>query len=229
VERIHRQLKAALKARLVGPAWVDELPLVLLGLRSAPKEGLRCASAKLVYGTTIRLPGEFFECTPTAAEPDTSDLLTHLRNTMARLRLKQTSHHRRPSTHIPVELQSCTFVFIRHDTHRTPLPTDITSDRGPQFTSNLWTSLGKLLVAQLHHTTAYHPQANGIVERIHRQLKAALKARLVGPAWVDELPLVLLGLRSAPKEGLGCASAELRHNNLPTWGVLRMLYSQGDV
>ena len=47
---------------------------------------------------------------------------------------------------------------------------------------------------QLHHTTAYHPQANGIVERFHRQLKAALKARLVGPAWVDELPLVLLGL-----------------------------------
>ena len=51
-----------------------------------------------------------------------------------------------------------------------------------------------LLGAQLHHTTAYHPQANGIVERFHRQLKAALKARLVGPAWVDELPLVLLGL-----------------------------------
>ena len=40
---------------------------------------------------------------------------------MARLRPKQTSHHRRPSTHIPVELQSCTFVFIRHDDHRTPL------------------------------------------------------------------------------------------------------------
>ena len=50
-----------------------------------------------------------------------SGLLTHLRNTMARLRPKQTSHHRQPSTHIPVELQSCTFVFVLHDTHRTPL------------------------------------------------------------------------------------------------------------
>ena len=120
VERFHRQLKSALKARLVGSAWMDELPLVLLGLRSAPKEGLGCAPAELVYGTTIRLPGEFFECTP-AAESDVSDLLIHLRNTMARLRPKQTSHHRRPSTHIPAELQSCTFVFVRHDAHRTPL------------------------------------------------------------------------------------------------------------
>ena len=47
--------------------------------------------------------------------------------------------------------------------------------------------------------TTYHPQANGVVEQLHRQLKATLKARLVGPAWMDELPLVLLGLRSAPK------------------------------
>ena len=111
IERFHRQLKAALKACLVGPAWMDELPLVLLGLRSAPKEGLGCAPAELVYSTTIRLPGEVFEYTP-AAEPDMSDLLTHLRNTMARLRPKQTSYHRRPSTHIPVELQNCTFVFF---------------------------------------------------------------------------------------------------------------------
>ena len=111
VERFHRQLKAALKACLVGPAWMDELPLVLLGLRSAPKEGFGCAPAELVFSTTIRLPGEVFEYTP-AAEPDMSDLLTHLRNTMARLRPKQTSYHRRPSTHIPVELQNCTFVFF---------------------------------------------------------------------------------------------------------------------
>ena len=120
VERFHRQLKAALKARLVGPDWMDELPLVLLGLRSAPKEDLGCAPSELVYGTTIRLPGEFFEGTP-ADEPDVSDLLTHLRTTMARLRPKQTSHRRKPSTHIPVELQTCTFVFVRHDAHRSPL------------------------------------------------------------------------------------------------------------
>ena len=120
VGRFHSQLKAALMAHLVGPEWMNELPLVVLGLRSAPKEGLGCVPSELVYGTTIRLPREFFECTP-AAEPDMSDLLTHLCNTMARLRPKQTSHHRRPSTHIPAELWSCSFVFVRHDAHRIPL------------------------------------------------------------------------------------------------------------
>lgn len=104
---------------------------------------------------------------------------------------------------------SCARALISHHIAQFGVPEDITSDRGPQFTSNLWTALWTLLGAQLHRTTAYHPQANGIVERLHRQLKAALKARLVGPAWMDELPLVLLGLRSAPKEDLGCAPSEL--------------------
>ena len=69
--------------------------------------------------------------------------------------------------------------------------------------------LNTLLGVQHHRTTAYHPQANGIIERLHRQLKSVLKARLIGPAWMDELPLVLLGLRSAPKEDLGCSPSEL--------------------
>ena len=40
--------------------WVASLPLVLLGIRTAPKEDLHCSIAELVYGTTLRIPGEFF-------------------------------------------------------------------------------------------------------------------------------------------------------------------------
>ena len=104
---------------------------------------------------------------------------------------------------------SCARALISHHIAQFGVPTDITSDRLLQFTSNLWTILGKLLGAQLHHTTAYHPQANGIIEQLHSQLKVALKARLVWPAWMDELPQVLLGLQSATKEVLRCAPAEL--------------------
>ena len=86
---------------------------------------------------------------------------------------------------------------------------DMTSDRGSQFTSQLWTAIAQLLGIQLHHTTAYHPQSNGLVERFHRHLKASLRARLTGPNWTADLPWVLLGIRSAPKEDLGCSSAEL--------------------
>ncbi len=58
-------------------------------------------------------------------------------------------------------------------------------------------------------TTAYHPQSNGMVERTHGQLKAALRARLAGSRRPEHLPWVLLGLRTAPKEDSGILAAEL--------------------
>ena len=89
------------------------------------------------------------------------------------------------------------------------IPSEITSDRGAQFTSKLWADLMSLLGTKVARTTAYHPQSNGLVERFHRNLKDALRARLKGPNWVHELPWVLLGIRTAPKEDLGTSSAEL--------------------
>ncbi len=58
-------------------------------------------------------------------------------------------------------------------------------------------------------TTSFHPQANGMVERVHRQLKDALPARDAGASWPDHLPYVLLGLHAAPKESSGISSAEM--------------------
>lgn len=89
------------------------------------------------------------------------------------------------------------------------IPAEMSSDRGSQFTSDLWGTLCKLLGVRHSRSTSFHPQANGLVERFHRHMKAALRARLTGPNWVDELPWVLLGIRTAPKEDLGTSSAEL--------------------
>ena len=89
------------------------------------------------------------------------------------------------------------------------VPEQITSDRGPQFTSQLWTNVCELMGMSVNHTSAYHPQANGLVERLHRRLKEALRARLTGPNWIDELPWVLLGIRTTPKEDLNTSPAEL--------------------
>ena len=104
---------------------------------------------------------------------------------------------------------SCAQALVSHWIARFGIPMDMSSDRGPQFTSQLWTAIAQLLGTQLHHTTAYHPQSNGLVERFHRHLKSALRARLTGPSWTRELPWVLLGIRTAPKEDLGCSSAEM--------------------
>jgi hypothetical protein len=77
------------------------------------------------------------------------------------------------------------------------VPSVITSDRGAQFTSSLWSALCSVLSISHVKTTAYHPQSNGLVERFHRRLREALQARSAGPDWLSHLPWVLLGIRTA--------------------------------
>lgn len=82
-------------------------------------------------------------------------------------------------------------------------PLRISTDQGRQFESLLFTSLMKKFGVTRIRTTAFHPQANGKIERWHRTMKAALMARNATTNWTEELPTVLLGLRTA-----------LRHDNL---------------
>ena len=99
------------------------------------------------------------------------------------------------------------------------VPTDMSSDRGVQFTSKLWSALAELYGTKLHQTTAYHPQANGLVERFHRHLKSALHACLTGPSWLVELPWVLLGIRRVPKDDLGSSSGEIVYGSTQCLGT----------
>ena len=101
--------------------------------------------------------------------------------------------------------------FLHHWVARFGVPATVTSDRGAQFTSELWKQLSTSLGYRLSPTTAYHPQANGIVERFHRTLKSSLKASCdaVGESWHHKLPWILLGLRTTHKEDLEASPAEL--------------------
>ena len=87
------------------------------------------------------------------------------------------------------------------------VPESITTDRGAQFTSDLFRVLAQTFGINLKHTTAYHPQANGLVERCHRQLKAALRCH-TSIDWTLALPVVLLGFRAVFREDLGSSIAE---------------------
>lgn len=59
VERLHRQLKAAIKCHDTND-WIEILPIVLFGIRTTIKEDLDAMAAEMVYGTGIQLPAEFF-------------------------------------------------------------------------------------------------------------------------------------------------------------------------
>jgi transposase InsO family protein len=69
----------------------------------------------------------------------------------------------------------------------------ITSNLGAQFTSNIWSQLCEMLHISHRQTTAYHPESNGAVERLHRCLKDAFYTRASAATWSEELPFVLLG------------------------------------
>jgi len=104
---------------------------------------------------------------------------------------------------------ACADALVGNWICRYGVPSDLTSDRGPQFSSELWAALMTKLGIQHHSTTAFHPQSNGMVERVHRRLKEGLKARPTNGDWLSHLPWVLLGIRSTPRSDSGVSPAEL--------------------
>lgn len=98
--------------------------------------------------------------------------------------------------------------FVEGWVSRFGVPLNLTSDRGGQFESRLWDKIMAFLGIRRHRTTSYHPQANGLVERFHRQLKSSLTAQGHND-WMTTLPLVLLGIRTSLKIDIGNSSAEL--------------------
>nr|VZI33379.1 unnamed protein product [Spirometra erinaceieuropaei] len=87
VERFHRQLKTALRvADNPEGNWTDDLPLVMLGMRSPLQSDLDCsAAAEIVFGATVRLPGQIISPTPRVAVEDPTNLLHRLRRILRTL------------------------------------------------------------------------------------------------------------------------------------------------
>lgn len=117
VERFHRQLKAAIVCH-ANDRWTESLPWVLLGIRTAFKEDLQTSSAELVYGESLRLPGEFFEPTACSGTTDISEFSARLRSFAEKLRPVPTSRHCKPKVFVYKELDTCDYVFLREDAMR---------------------------------------------------------------------------------------------------------------
>ena len=94
----------------------------MLGLRSAYKEDLSCSAVELTLGTTVRLPGEYFD--HKASDTDTLYLSNYAKALASFVESKTYVKPRHPSkraTFIPGYLNTCSHVFIRNDAVRTPL------------------------------------------------------------------------------------------------------------
>lgn len=88
--------------------------------------------------------------------------------------------------------------FVRTWFSRFGVPLYLTTDRGSQFESELFSELSKSLGFVRLRTTSYHPQANGKIERYHRILKSSLMAHEL--PWILALPIVIFAHRIIPDD-----------------------------
>ncbi|GBM90896.1 hypothetical protein AVEN_46385-1 [Araneus ventricosus] len=90
--------------------WLDSLPSVLLGIRSSFQPYLATSSAELVYGTTLKLPGEFFSNTPVT----TLSFLQMLRHHVRSSRPVPTKHHCSGAVFVSDDLIKASRVFFEN-------------------------------------------------------------------------------------------------------------------
>ena len=120
IERFHRQLKASLRAR-GSSEWREALPIVLLSIRNTYKPDVHATPAELVFGCTLRLPGELVAPKP----PAPIDYAQYVQRLASHMRQLPSTPTRVYDTGVQVHklLNTCTHVFIRNDGVRRPLTT----------------------------------------------------------------------------------------------------------
>ncbi|GFX25808.1 integrase catalytic domain-containing protein [Trichonephila clavipes] len=112
IEELHRPLKSAIKCHAT-ERWTEVLPIILLGLRASLKEDILCTPAELVFGTTIRLPGEMFDSSK--PDDDVVNFVSKLKSHMQSLHPKPPKHHSKHPVFIHPGLLEATHVFLRRD------------------------------------------------------------------------------------------------------------------
>lgn len=111
IERFHRTIKTALTAS--NPeAWTERIPIVLLALRCMHKADIKASPAELVFGQTLRMPGEFFTETDTVTQ---TEFITKFKTIIQNLAPTTTSWHSTNKPFVTHDLQTCQHVFVRND------------------------------------------------------------------------------------------------------------------
>ena len=100
-------------------------------------------------------------------------------------------------------------VFLKEIILRYGYPRRIITDNGTNFDVGEFARFYMNKGIQLDIASMEHPESNGQVERSNALVLAGIKARLIDPlektpgCWIDEIPLVLWGLRTTPNRSTG--------------------------
>lgn len=101
-------------ARRVKGTWVEELHTVLLGLRATPRSDTGVSAAELVFGKTLRLPGDFYGGTSVNVS-DSNEYVGQVRENIKNLIPRPTKQRDSRSIFVHTDLRTCSHVFVRVD------------------------------------------------------------------------------------------------------------------
>lgn len=101
------------------------------------------------------------------------------------------------------------------------IPHKIFSDRGPQFAARVTRALYKRLGINTGLTTAYHPAANGQVERMNKEIEQFLRLFVSQRQedWSYVLPIREFVLNSRQSSSTGYTAFELNYGYQPNFTV----------
>lgn len=91
-------------------------------------------------------------------------------------------------------------VFSKHG-----VPSHVTCDRGSEFVSHFFRSLGEALDMKIHFTSGYHPEGDGQTERLNQTLEQYLRVlcNYQQDNWSELLPLSEFAYNNAPSATTG--------------------------
>jgi len=109
------------------------------------------------------------------------------------------------ATTIHCTSEDLALLFIIHVFSKHGVPEHVTSDRGPEFVSRFFRSLGKALDMTLHYTSGYHPEGDGQTERTNQTLEQFLRifCNYQQDNWNRLLPLAEFAYNNAPSATTG--------------------------
>src|SRR6266436_8933038 len=105
-------------------------------------------------------------------------------------------------THDSIDLLELAQLFLTHVFSKHGTPSHVTSDRGSEFISHFFRSLGKLLRMELHFMSGYHLEGDGQMERLNQVLEQYLRAytNYQQDDWSSLLPLAEFAYNNATHE-----------------------------
>ena len=108
-------------------------------------------------------------------------------------------------THDTITSMQLAQLFVLHVFSKHGVPSHVTSDRGTEFVSHFFRSLGKALDMKLHFTSGYHPEGDGQTERTNQTLEQYLRVycNYQQDNWSELLPLAEFAYNNAPSATTG--------------------------